>query len=1507
RFQWLKRYRQALGAVVSLLVAFPASAQLTNGPLGSLEDVTDPLAAIWLVRADDMVIAHPRTTTAQTPQGATIVTAWTPRFWAFLTDDKQIQSQTPAKNIVGALSCGWKSPSTNPAPQQTRVGRFFNLDHDVVVTLTVTNNVNGQDGCTGEQNMAFYVEDLKANPDNPTRLSTTRTTISPPDWIQSAVGDFDFDGYDDFLVISSQGAFIATASDVDNPGAGFILTQPVNIAFNRTPFSEPAVGDFNADGDLDVAWTGGLLVPPAEVSLFFATICSGESSSAICDGQSAFTFVQDPGNARPITLTDVFVGGICPPLPSQQFLEFTPSASAVAAGNFLTTAGEELVVAATITTIGSLQNCKSQAYLYDFDANLTPTRRSTIATLGRSNQYIASAMYAAPAQFDWFGLGDLEQVVIAQGGGALGLVSPQQDVIVITFDQSNQQMTQHVRNFTTLGFVTQNLQGLAVGRFSTAPTESSVNPSVFSPQFAILRREITETSNSGQVIVLEVDVEGNDFQPEVVQNFDIGRAINTANVPNRGGSYLRVGDLRGRGYKLGVPLYTQVDTAYQLDVDVGQPPMHAAWLPMQGLAPSDLSPLNQFSACNQADRTVTDSTFCLVNFSVVPDGFNSRFRTSVVETNQSQTSDSLSYGWSLQTAVAGKTGTASFGPIDNPTGTLQLELRSSAATTYQDNFEEKYAVSATNGFNVSTQTSFSDVLWYTRRSQRFYFYPVIGIDACPEEDPDCDQAEREQLIYMLEGPTTVETGRGDGRTAEFFNPVHQPNNIFTYPWSCEVLAARYDVDICRTSANPNPTDLLQSTGLFRTDTSSSSFSADWNTETGESETSGTSQNYSWSIGETLTIGTPKLFAGAEFKQALEYSSSEGISSSMTNTTVLGESTGVAGVKSAEFLNPGLFEYPVNGYIFGNPLPASTVFDLPVETENVATGVLRFKFTADPTDFTQAGSWWSTGPYARNFDLGLNRPYRFSEAPGRLTVGDGTKITQCRSKDLAEDRAQCIRSNRPFDGDLWNSQFYWLRGFFITNGTQATGPQLGSAEAGELLTLSARIYNMSLYDMDRAGVDRVLVRFYGQRLNDFKEPEGDSFFIGESALSPIPGFNSPRVPNRENWSLASVNFDTTGFDATDLLFWIVTYAVDSAGNMVEEITGYGLGQQPPADPTSVTSIYQVSLQEVTLFDADGIQTDDSFTNNVGYHHFAFQITPATSEGASADDELLEGELMFDGFSPSVEQVRLGETVILSADIRSLGRRSIGTEVLFFDGNPDEGGADLIDWEQTAFIEAEGMRRSQVPYTPNDCGRREIHVIADNGSAQGDVREVLEVDVMCELNTKTGVGFASAGGMPSGGNYLYLQIPFSNQDALIDLSEPTITLDCILCQQGDGLVSDSFGNALEGIELRFNHRDAQGRIYYTGHTNGSRVRAMLTIDADGLGGRIDLSLSRIMLNPPECRAGMPDRQRLQTQLTLWDRSPDGLSNLLFSDDWACGGAPNFGQYKNVSRLRTPVSLP
>jgi hypothetical protein len=163
-------------------------------------------------------------------------------------------------------------------------------------------------------------------------------------------------------------------------------------------------------------------------------------------------------------------------------------------------------------------------------------------------------------------------------------------------------------------------------------------------------------------------------------------------------------------------------------------------------------------------------------------------------------------------------------------------------------------------------------------------------------------------------------------------------------------------------------------------------------------------------------------------------------------------------------------------------------------------------------------------------------------------------------------------------DAWDSEFFWIRGFFITSADKpGAGPQLGSATAGEKLDLGVRVYNYCFAPMPEG--TKVHVRFYGiasdpatsTSLGD-SVSANNSFLIGETKLDPIPPFSdAPGAPL--NWVIAHIPnpFDTTPYFGKSLVFWVVVWMQDANDNLVQEIEGHGLTCAPGTRTCAVDTL------------------------------------------------------------------------------------------------------------------------------------------------------------------------------------------------------------------------------------------------------------------------------------------------------------------------------------------------
>ena len=154
---------------------------------------------------------------------------------------------------------------------------------------------------------------------------------------------------------------------------------------------------------------------------------------------------------------------------------------------------------------------------------------------------------------------------------------------------------------------------------------------------------------------------------------------------------------------------------------------------------------------------------------------------------------------------------------------------------------------------------------------------------------------------------------------------------------------------------------------------------------------------------------------------------------------MGASSGISVRKPATFPSAASYQFLVTPYIFGSAPPPGQTQQLEPDADIETHGPLRTAFAADPTT-NASGSWWSTGDYRRHLDLGFGFAARWEiVAKGAPGVKDAD--TACRG-------GECAVMDDPDPGELWNSSFYWLRGFYIrANGGGAQRSAVRSGDQG----------------------------------------------------------------------------------------------------------------------------------------------------------------------------------------------------------------------------------------------------------------------------------------------------------------------------------------------------------------------------------------------------------------------------------------------------------------------------
>ena len=1236
--------RTAVACAIAIAFVAPLFERPAWGQNPDFSNVTDILGGQnTLLRYDDLLV-----TTDVSPAYNT---------YMLKTSGGQISSQSGFTEVTN--SCGAEYPYGSP--HRTKAGRVFDLPNDVIVSVAPSSSATGP-SCSS---LTWYVTD-PANSSNNT--SSPFTTVSPSG-VQTVLADFNFDGYADIFTITNGLAVVATAANTADPTQGITVPNGATLTLGPayTPFTVPAlqgdcasvsntselaVGDFNGDGILDVAWLGAAGGP---IAVYFATVCPGDVPNTVCSGATPFQIL--------FWSQSITVGTFSTGLAAN-------SVAAIAAGNFDGNAQntELLVIAGEhIATIGcSLPSVSpAAATVYSFNAGFTPQKGSTLPL----TVWPIQDLYAVSARLDWFGQTD--QVVVGMDLPCNTLpISPDTSslISVISFD-SNLSMTAET---FTYGTGSLRMLGLAVGRFDPPPPGSAqLN---FTQQISVL----LQNANSGTVPlnpfppVPFIDIftvnPPTSFTPTFSSRYTMTGVPATSNIVAYPQS-LAAGDLQGRSLLLGPPQKVTVTGSIQPQVTLGLPPMHLDYV------------------CNITQSGCSPSSFTQL---VQPSKYFSQYQTQQSSSNQSSNTNTTSYTASTKETVGTK---FSYGVPD--VASISADLQIALQQTHSNNVAAQYNTYTGQAFDISAQTGFSDLVWFTGKRFNTYVYRVLGQCVPSSGAPAAEgcPAGTAPMYVQFSGPDQVTEERIDGSLLEWYQPVQEPGNIFSYPWNPTQLGALY-TGFDALTADPATT--------WFTDSSGSSASASWNAGSGNSVTSGTvsTQSFNTSVSVSASVNVEGFGAGGS--TSFDYNSSNSISTLNESSSTMGASSGVKIVKPP-FINPGLYAYAAQTYIFGQN-PANPPFQvIPLSTTVQSGGPLWTAFTADPTA-GGSGSWWAqtyTLP-----DVALNHPSRWTWTPPTPTVGDVLTFNAANSSDPAD------------------SEFYWMKGLFITPASSnGQGPQITQATAGDQIQLQARVYNYSLADMP--GGSTVHVRFYVQQWNPNVTPPdfvGDASPIGNDVLlGPIPGFNSTATGGQNpNWAMASTQFDTTNYSDQYLIFWVLVWMEDGNGNMVAEMPGHGLTALPTATTTPLSAAIE------------------SYSNNVGYYRQSFYVVPPTAGLQAASGRRASSGPGIRKIKVTASKAALFKKSEVAATLTAKRSGHLdGVLVHFYDGDPKHGGK-AFDQELVSRLRGNDTYTTKVKFQPRSCGLHHITVVAGPGTEweeRGSTSVDVGIDAVASVNALT----------------------------------------------------------------------------------------------------------------------------------------------------------------------------
>jgi len=1225
-------------AFALILLAIPVTVHAQDPDFST----DDPLEGQWeLSRVTDLVLYQ--THSADSNTKSEILNYY------LETEDSKVVTQT-AKTILTA-PC-WLAGQREP--QITRAARFFALPNDVAITMAPSANAGNPDcaSTNSDSNMGLYIVDTKTN--------------AAPIWVHffasakqtaMAMADFNQDGLEDLFILNDTQAFVATATDVYSPTAGMTFGQRMELGSTTlAPAVEPVTADFNDDGLIDVAWIG------QDSTLYFATVCPGSVMGTPCDGKAALDVVLNPLNARKNVIT---------PPNASCWVNSSQSKQALAAGNFFVDASSGTEQFGRLVALGCAQppsGPRMRAYSYKFDSTMAVTQQQFIDVV--ACQQYCGTVFAEGVRLDW-------NAAIDQVAFTFAYIWPNNDEVAVVgvLSWSGVNMAAHNNSFdigAPISGPNRGMLGLAAGRFDAIPTPAGSQD--YNPQIAVA---LNLPQLPPRVYIFRTDPPAN-FVPSQISSIGLDASLGTLNQESAFNK-LVAGDLQGRSDHLGPPTKIKVESHLQPAVVLAAPPMHADYvLPDQQTANGP----------------------AIVNFTAVPNAYNTAYTQGGSTSSNSARTDTTSYTYSYAESTDEKF-------------SFNVPLISGVSGEFKQSWKQQYDKTSTNysydkvedDYSLAQASGLNDTIWYQSNDFYVYFYPVLGQKVCPAELPNCTADRMQPLYVSFSGPVDSVISPLDGGTTEWYQPVHEEGQIFSYAWDISQLKTRF----------PESSVMSTDDVVLTTDTSPAiQRSVKWLTDSQQQTSTQNTFTHSFESDNSITVGgVDKDTGGAEFSGSFDYNSSKAVSTLNTSSTDLGAYTQID-LNRPSFPDGSLYKYSFQPLVISQSAPTGTVqtIDAPA-TVYTTTGTISTEYFVQPPTSPEYtwGDWWgtSTNWYRQNIDIALNHPNRWNE-----------NGSDC---DYTEQYAgQCIQPNLPqlqafgaANDEPYISQWHHMRGLLVTVGAPG-GPQRVAAQVGDTVYLQARVYNYSLVPM--AATDRIKVQFYRQGYED-SALIGAAVLITETTVAPLPAFgNSALTPN---WTTVTAQFTATeALSGTNQVFWVVTWAEDSSGNLVQEVTGHGLTSKPGV----LISIVDVPIEAgPTVTTTTNTSATTSFSNNVGLFHLPFCI------GVCANT---------DQAAPNPPVVSISNLGVVPLGNQRLPQYMISAEI-----RATNGGAEAV---LVSLVEEDGIKRTirnvdilpfvadtnsqviRMPFTPERCNTH-ILLLEVRSRNAGTAVQRLTIDAEC----------------------------------------------------------------------------------------------------------------------------------------------------------------------------------
>jgi hypothetical protein len=1150
--------------------------------------------------------------------------------------------------------------------------RLFNTTNDWVAVIK---------GNTNEPMCGHSVDLVWEDPQNPSTLQSMTIPEDVPNSIEIAAVDVNQDGYADLLVYDTATIRIFTAVDVNDSTKGLKLVATVSFPGGNGK-GKLAVGDFNRDGAIDI------IVPEQRLELIPGRIIARINywemyGFSVCPaaGYTILSGSTDPkyppynckaewdiyypngtgkilgrafGNAQACACNGLNnIGGY-----SYSYIAAFPPR--LVSGDFLGLQTGQSELFADLDQKVYETNPLATTFwrtfeLWKFDAALIPTLVSTVGPTKDgflNNGHLVRSDFLRSAKIHWSGAGsDRDQVILYADNdneGASGHLK------ILTIDNSGKITTSGQTDIPTNGVST--VKGMDVGRFDPPKVGDNDN---FDKQIAVL---LTPISPYFTALCTE----------SIDQNWTFSQGCQTLGPARTYAGYgafdnlegmMRSVDAQGRSVLLGTPLRLVIEDHMQPNLVLDIPPMHIDYIK---------------DAAGKGPQ--------VMNFTVMPPAtsgpsFSTQYTfdsiSKAAQDNTSKTDVSNSVGGSIEASVY-------FGAAKKKDANFSITSLTAAKGSWTNSSTTKDTSYETVQKTTNATTGFADHIYFRTSRLNVYLYPIIG-KVCPASIPNCSNSEKIQQYFQYSAPDEIEDADLDGTTQEWYQPVQEPGNVFSYPWDLEQM----------TKLNPNLVKLSGPNTWNDTDTATESILTKWQSGSSTGKTTGAVSK--WSVDESLTesgnvgFGIGGAGGGFEVTAKVDYGHSDSLETQNTFTTSLDATTGI------QVNTPGFSQDVANRYFYyyTNYILGADGEEAPSLTEPEVTapggepvqqqffGPLVVAYAADPFHFSSVAPWWRQA-YTKP-DIGLNHPARWN----------WDKNTKTASFNYHEPI-----TIPPDPKTILNDLFYHMKGFYIGKASDDpdSSPNLSVANTGDVLRLQVRVYNFSVADMPSGSV--VHVRFYGQAYDAAAASlKGDGFFIGEDVIGPIPGFNSVNLGDRgtlPNWKMASTLFDTTNYSGEFLVFWVVAWGEDSSGNLLAEQEGHGLTQNP--SDLGIAQITDVPVED--------------YSNNVGMYdtYDPFFVIPKTNNATGT--QAVHGDVTELGANDVLVEATpvtgTKDRSVITVTIHNNTRGHLSSEpVVFYDGDPADG-AKPFDFQRIPYLEKDGTYALRTFLRPETSGNHNIYV-------------------------------------------------------------------------------------------------------------------------------------------------------------------------------------------------------